>query len=172
MNLSLLIKIYTKVFFLFSSIRCSFCEEIYFKNDQKKEINNHDMKSWQNKSHEILNDIIQTQLLDRDAINKHRNLLAYSKLGKLSTLSFIHISRTGGGSFNKLLVENKGIIGRDGQRHADCIVPRIAYGNNTLPLTSRFDFPHCEILSSIFPMPTVQVINLYTSRLMFLLPYV
>jgi hypothetical protein len=118
--------------------------------------------AWRNKSHEILNEMIwlqqPTTSSSTSVVEEHRrNLLAYSKLGKLSTLSFIHISRTGGGSFNKILAENRGIIGRDGNRHADCIVPKTAYGNSTLPLTSRFDFPHCEILSSIFPMPTVQV---------------
>jgi len=87
----------------------------------------------------------------------HRSLLAYAKLGKISTLSFVHISRTGGLSFNKLLVENRGIAGRDGNRIPDCIVPRSAYGNQSLPLSARFDFPHCEILSAIWPLPTVQV---------------
>ena len=111
------------------------------------------LESWKNMSKIVFSEYFNNQEL----FMKRRNLLAYSKLGKISTLSFIHISRTGGLSFNKLLLDNRGIASRDGPRMADCIVPRSAYGNDTLPLSSRFDFPHCEILSSIWPLPTVQV---------------
>jgi hypothetical protein len=113
-------------------------------------------KQWRNKSTQVIASVLQEA--EAGAAAHRRRLLAYSKLGKVSTLSFVHIARTGGLSFNKLLVENRGVVGRDGNRIPDCIVPRAAYGNASLPLASRFDFPHCEILSAIWPLPTVQVI--------------
>ena len=111
---------------------------------------------WQNRSREAISAILSEGALPLGSA-AHRSLLAYAKLGKVSTLSFVHIAKTGGLSFNKLLVENRGIAGRDGNRIPDCIIPRAAYGNQSLPLSARFDFPRCEILSAIWPLPTVQV---------------
>lgn len=113
-------------------------------------LNQHVTEHWRNRSAAVIAEVYNEGV-------ERRQLLAYSKLGKLSTLSFIHIARTGGLSFNKIMVENRGIFGRDGNRAPDCIIPRAAYGNDSLPLASRFDFPNCEIISAIWPLPTVQV---------------
>jgi hypothetical protein len=65
-------------------------------------------KQWSNQSHEIILSALQDPPSDDE---RRRVLLAYSKLGKLSTFAFVHIARTGGLSLNKLLVENRGIAG-------------------------------------------------------------
>jgi hypothetical protein len=116
----------------------------------------HTAAEWQNRSAATIAAVL-AETTDAGSSEHQRRLLAYAKLGKLSTLSFLHVARTGGLSFNKLLVENRGVAGRDGNRIPDCIVPRAAYGNESLPLSARFDFPHCEILSAIWPLPLVQV---------------
>jgi len=112
---------------------------------------------WRNRSVATIESVLAESVDPADLPFEQRRLLAYAKLGKLSTLSFVHVARTGGLSFNKLLVENRGVAGRDGNRIPDCVIPRAAYGNASLPLSARFDIPHCEILSAIWPLPLVQV---------------
>jgi len=112
---------------------------------------------WRNRSVATIESVLAESVAPADLPFEQRRLLAYAKLGKLSTLSFVHVARTGGLSFNKLLVENRGVAGRDGNRIPDCVIPRAAYGNASLPLSARFDIPHCEILSAIWPLPLVQV---------------
>ena len=107
---------------------------------------------WKNESVRIIDEVLSSDLL-----GSRRRLISRPRIGKLTTIALVHISRTGGLSLNKLLVEQRGLSTDNGiQRFPDCVVPRLAYGNSSVPISQRFDFPNCEVLSAIWPLPTIR----------------
>jgi len=67
--------------------------------------------------------------------------------GKVPTndvLLFVHIAKTGGSSFDEIL---KGGVNNV---EADCIVEKKHYEDRAVPLTSRYDFPRCKLISTEF----------------------
>ena len=123
---------------------------------------------WLNRSQEVLRAVRAEKKQDGDLERRQRRrLLSRPKIGKLSTLAFVHVSRSGGLSWNKLLVEQRGVAQQGIQRFPDCIVPRVAYGNTTVPISQRYDFPHCEILSAIWPLPTIEAKLAFKKEVLF-----
>lgn len=59
-------------------------------------------------------------------------------------LLFVHIAKTGGSSFDEILKGGVNSIA------ADCIVEKKHYEDRTLPLTQRYDFPSCKLISTEF----------------------
>ena len=107
---------------------------------------------WTNQSQAVLHE-------EAAFTNQRRRRLDSSRahIGKKTTIAAVHVSRSGGLTLNKLFTEQRGITSLNGvQRFPDCIIPRLAYGNSTVPIGHRYDFPHCEILSAIWPLPTLE----------------
>jgi hypothetical protein len=59
-------------------------------------------------------------------------------------LLFVHIAKTGGSSFDEIL---KGGVN---SAAADCIVEKKHYEDRSVPLTDRYDFPNCKLISTEF----------------------
>jgi hypothetical protein len=57
---------------------------------------------------------------------------------------FVHIAKTGGSSFDEIL---KGGVNNI---PADCIVEKKHYEDRTIPLTDRYNFPTCRLISTEF----------------------
>ena len=65
------------------------------------------------------------------------------QLSKTTTVAFVHIARSGGMAFNKMLHETNGFS----RRRADCLISRSEFGNASN--LARYDIPNCELISTI-----------------------